>query len=68
MVTGTLAGLSRDLVRELILKAGGSPTATVSAKTDLVVVGQSPGSKLAKAQELGIKTMDGTAFLERLRK
>ncbi len=68
VVTGTLAGLSRDLVRELILKAGGSPTATVSAKTDLVVVGQSPGSKLAKAQELGIKTMDGTAFLERLRK
>jgi DNA ligase (NAD+) len=55
VITGTLPGMSRDDAQALIEAHGGKVTDSVSKKTDYLVVGESPGSKLAKAQTLGIK-------------
>jgi DNA ligase (NAD+) len=54
VLTGTLPTLSRQQATDLIQSAGGRVTGSVSAKTDYVVVGEEPGSKLARARELGI--------------
>jgi DNA ligase (NAD+) len=62
VLTGTLTSLSREAAEEAIHTRGGKVTASVSRKTDYVVVGTDPGSKLAKAQTLGIQTLDETAF------
>ncbi len=67
VVTGTIDGIGREEAKELILRAGGRPTSSVSAKTDLVVHGDGAGSKLAKARELGVATMAGAAFRKELR-
>ena len=61
--TGGLSGLSRARAKELVEKAGARVVATVSKETDWVVVGDDPGSKLQKAVELGVKTLDEVAFL-----
>ena len=53
MLTGTLPELSREQATKLIKRAGGKVTGSVSKNTDYVVAGESPGSKLAKAEELG---------------
>jgi DNA ligase (NAD+) len=58
VVTGTLAGLSRDEAKEFIQKNGGKVTDSVSKNTNYLVVGDTPGSKLAKARELGVPTLD----------
>jgi len=58
VLTGTLANLSRDEASELIVAAGGKVTGSVSKKTDYVVAGDDPGSKLAKAEQLGIAVID----------
>ncbi len=58
VLTGTLPTLSRDQAKEMIEAAGGRVSGSVSRKTDYVVVGADPGSKLAKAQELGITILD----------
>jgi DNA ligase (NAD+) len=58
VVTGTLPGLSRDAARQLIVASGGKVTDSVSKKTDFLVVGADPGSKLAKARSLGVKIID----------
>ena len=50
--------LSRQEATDLIVAAGGQVTGSVSAKTDYVVVGEEPGSKLAKARELGVELLD----------
>jgi DNA ligase (NAD+) len=55
VITGTLPSMSRDDAQALIEAHGGKVTDSVSKKTDYLVVGESPGSKLAKAQTLGIK-------------
>lgn len=57
VVTGTLATLSRDEVKEKIRAAGGDWVSSVSPQTDYVVVGDAPGSKYAKAQQLGIRIL-----------
>jgi DNA ligase (NAD+) len=58
VLTGTLPTLSRDQVTELIERAGGNVTGSVSGRTDYVVVGEEPGSKVAKAQKLGVPALD----------
>ncbi len=65
MITGTLPNLSRDEASALIKRAGGKVTGSVSKKTDYVVAGDSPGSKLAKAEDLGVEVID-EAKLEKL--
>ncbi len=62
VVTGTLSGFSRPEAEEAIRAAGGHPAGSVSKKTDYVVAGESAGSKLAKATELGVPVLDEDAF------
>ena len=58
VLTGTLPSLGRDEARDLIEKAGGKVSGSVSKNTDYVVAGEEAGSKLTKAQELGLKILD----------
>ena len=58
VLTGTLPVLSRDEARDMIEKAGGKVSGSVSKKTDYVVAGSEAGSKLDKAQELGVAVID----------
>ena len=62
VVTGTLPGFTRPEAEEAIRAAGGKPAGSVSKKTDYLVAGESAGSKLAKAQELGVPVLDEAAF------
>jgi DNA ligase (NAD+) len=62
VVTGTLEGFSRQEAEEAIRAAGGKPGGSVSKKTDYLVAGESAGSKLAKAQELGVPVLDEEQF------
>ncbi len=62
VVTGGLNNYTRDSIAETIIDHGGKPTGSVSKKTDYVLVGSDPGSKLAKAQELGVAIIDESAF------
>jgi len=64
VLTGTLPELSREQATALIKGAGGKVTGSVSKKTDYVVAGDSPGSKLAKAEELGVEIIDEPALIE----
>jgi DNA ligase (NAD+) len=68
VLTGTLPTLKRDEAKDLIQKAGGKVTSSVSAKTDYVVVGEDAGSKLEKAQSLGIELLSESELLELLSK
>ncbi len=64
VVTGTLPTLGRKEAEELIVKNGGKASGSVSKKTSLVLAGEAAGSKLTKANELGIKVIDEKQFLE----
>lgn len=63
VVTGSLANFTRDGVTEAITERGGKAASSVSKKTDYVVVGDSPGSKAAKAEELGVPILDEAGFI-----
>ncbi len=65
VITGTLPGMTRDEVRRRIEDAGGKVTGSVSKKTSYLLAGEEPGSKLRKAQELGVAVI-GAAELEAL--
>jgi DNA ligase (NAD+) len=58
VVTGTLSGFSREAAKQFIEDHGGKVTDSVSRKTDYLVVGADPGSKLEKARLAGVKTID----------
>ncbi|MEK9177132.1 MAG: NAD-dependent DNA ligase LigA [Patescibacteria group bacterium] len=62
VLTGTLSTLSREAAEEMIRTNGGSVSASVSKKSDYVVAGKNPGSKLEKAKELGISVLDEAGF------
>ena len=62
VVTGTLPALSRTDAEEAIRAAGGKAAGSVSRKTDYLVAGENAGSKLQKAQELGVPVLDEAAF------
>jgi DNA ligase (NAD+) len=62
VITGTLNGMTRDEAREAARRAGATVTDSVTRKTTLLVVGEDAGSKLRKAQELGVRTLDEREF------
>ena len=63
MLTGTLPELTREEAAALVKAAGGKVTNSVSKKTDYVVAGESPGSKLAKAEDVGTEILDEAGLL-----
>ena len=67
IVTGALAGFSREEAKDALRKAGANVTDSVSKKTDYLIVGEDAGSKLDKARALGVKTLTEKEFLEMLR-
>lgn len=64
VLTGTLPTLTRDQARALVEAAGGKVAGSVSGKTDYVVAGEAAGSKLARAQELGVAVLDEAGLLQ----
>ena len=67
VVTGTLPTLGRKEAEELIVKNGGKASGSVSKKTSLVLAGEAAGSKLTKANELGIRVIDEKEFLNMIK-
>jgi DNA ligase (NAD+) len=63
VVTGTLSRLTRDEAKELIREHGGRASGSVSKNTDFVIAGEEAGSKLTKAQELGVPILTEGEFL-----
>ncbi|MEM9508136.1 MAG: NAD-dependent DNA ligase LigA [Cyanobacteria bacterium P01_E01_bin.35] len=66
VITGTLPSLKRDEARELIEQAGGKVTGSISKKTDYLLLGENAGSKLAKAEKLGISQLSEAELLKLL--
>lgn len=64
VLTGTISFMSRDEIKSLLESYGGVESGSVSKKTDVVIVGEAPGSKYDKAKELGIEIWDETKFKE----
>jgi DNA ligase (NAD+) len=62
VVTGSLVDFSRDGAKEAIVSRGGKASSSVSKKTDYVVIGDNPGSKAEKAEQLGVPVLDEDAF------
>lgn len=67
VLTGTLSAMGRDAAKAAIEARGGKAASSVSKKTTVVVAGENAGSKLEKAQELGIRIIDETEFLSMIR-
>jgi DNA ligase (NAD+) len=64
VITGTLSDMTRDQAKARLKSLGGKVTGQISQATDYLVAGEAAGSKLAKAQELGVKVLDEAAFLD----
>lgn len=67
VLTGTLDSMGRTEAKKLIEQFGGSLTESVSAKTDILILGTNPGSKFDKAKKLGIYIMEEPEFLEKIK-
>jgi DNA ligase (NAD+) len=67
VLTGTLSSYTREEASEKIESLGGKVSSSVSKKTDYVVAGDEAGSKLAKAEKLGVMVIDESAFLDLLK-
>jgi DNA ligase (NAD+) len=67
VITGTLPTLSREQAAALVETNGGRVSSSVSKKTSFVVVGEDAGSKLEKARQLGVETIDEAELLRRVR-
>jgi len=68
VVTGTLENFSRQQIEQAIRQAGGKSSSSVSKKTDFVLAGENPGSKINKAQKLGVKVIGESQFLDMIGK
>jgi DNA ligase (NAD+) len=68
VLTGALESIERSSAEALLRKLGAHPSGSVSKKTDIIVAGPGAGSKLTKAQELGVAIWDENKFLETLKK
>jgi DNA ligase (NAD+) len=68
VLTGTLSSLTREEAKEIIEEMGGTVSSSVSSKTTYLVAGESPGSKLDKAQKFGIPTLNEKEFLKIVKK
>jgi DNA ligase (NAD+) len=66
VVTGTLVEMTREQAEEAIISRGGKASGSVSKNTSFVVAGPGAGSKLAKAEQLGVEVIDEAAFLQRI--
>src|SRR6185295_18640188 len=66
VVTGTMVKFDRKQIEELIVKLGGKSSGSVSKKTSFVVAGESAGSKLDKAKELGVEVITEDEFIKRV--
>ena len=64
VVTGTLENFTRQQIEQAIRQTGGKTSSSVSKKTDFVLAGKEPGSKLEKAQKLGVKVINEKQFLK----
>ncbi|RLA55395.1 MAG: DNA ligase, partial [Gammaproteobacteria bacterium] len=66
VLTGTLTGLTREAARREIEALGGKVTGSISKKTDCLIAGAKAGSKLVKAEQLGLEVLDEAGFVTRL--
>jgi DNA ligase (NAD+) len=66
VITGSLAGLTREQAQEALLARGAKVSSSVSKKTSYLVAGNEPGSKLARARELGVTVLDEGQLLRLL--
>jgi DNA ligase (NAD+) len=66
VMTGSLKSMSRSAAKDLLTQKGGRIASSVSDRTDFLVLGEAPGSKLQKARELGVTVLDEDAFLKML--
>ncbi|MCJ8330062.1 MAG: NAD-dependent DNA ligase LigA, partial [Lentisphaeria bacterium] len=62
VITGTLSDMSRDEAKEILAGFGANVTGSVSKKTDFLIAGEKAGSKLTKAENLGVTILDEAAF------
>ncbi|MBV9576518.1 MAG: NAD-dependent DNA ligase LigA, partial [Gammaproteobacteria bacterium] len=67
VITGTLSNMSRETAKEILENLGAKVTNSISAKTNYLVVGSEPGSKLEKAKKLGVSVLDDEGFREFLK-
>ena len=67
VLTGTFPTMTRDEAKDLLEKAGAKVAGSVSKKTDYVVAGTDAGSKLTKAEELGVPVIDEAAMLDMMK-
>jgi len=67
VLTGTLESMSRDQAKEKLQKLGAKVTGSVSSKTTAVIAGEKAGSKLTKAEKLGVTVLDETALMRLLK-